>query len=161
MFNEEFQVSNQNQRKKDRSNSSSLKRQAENYDDLAKQIEGISHLLKNLNNFVQKSPQVNDKKHSSIRFSYKMNKTENLAELPEQPEEEEVQYLPKKEDQKSNAYTLKTTQMSSKDEQDIINIKVDNQKGISPKKKKMNHIKIKKVKRPQRVTSPPLKLKKS
>jgi hypothetical protein len=41
---------------------------------------------------------VNDKKQSSIRFSYKMNKTEDLAELPEQPEEEEVQYLPKKED---------------------------------------------------------------
>jgi len=39
-----------------------------------------------------------------------MNKTDDrLAELPEQPEEDEVHYLPKKEDQKSNAYTLKTT----------------------------------------------------
>ena len=40
-----------------------------------------------------------------------MNKTEDIPELSEQPEDEEVQYLPKKEnpDQKSNAYTLKTT----------------------------------------------------
>jgi hypothetical protein len=131
MFNEEFQILNTGHRKNDRSNSSSLKRaRDDNYDNLAKQIEGISYLLKNLDNYVQKSPSMGDKKHNSIRFSYKMNKTEDLAELPEQPEEEEVQYLPKKEDQKSNAYTLKTktTQMSSKDEQDIINIKVDNQR---------------------------------
>lgn len=167
MFNEEFQVSNAANRKNDRSNSSSLIRKDENIDNLAKQIEGISYLLRNLNNYVQKTPSA-----VKPRFSYKMNKTEDfqgIPELPEQPEEEDVQYLPKKEDQKSNAYTLKTTQMSSKHDnmtdEGIINIKVDNQKKLSPKHKKRSLIKIKKVKRafPNKPQSPTngLKLKKS